>query len=174
MPGEAATATLAAAINDPDQNMIGNPLFNTTAVTLRTDSVETANEYAAALAQLGCEARTNIRYENGRPSEYLVVLYTVEDQRRLLDGLNDLLEAGTRDRLDILVRARGPIPTGIMDGIRRYSRLGETAQEIANRLNDAGIVDGMRCNRWTARKVNRALREDDAQRRAAPQVQGAA
>ncbi len=173
MPANDLAAILAELINDPERSTIGDPRTNTVAVTFPVADAETANVYTQALTELGCQPQTNSRQQGSEAIPCYVVLYGLDDQRRLLEGLNERIDRERRAQLDTLVRARGPIPTEVMDGIRRYSRLGETGQQIANRLNDAGIVDGMRCIQWTAQKVNRALREDDAQRRAA-QAQGAA
>jgi hypothetical protein len=156
MPVNDAAALLAAAIND--HSIIGNPRTGTTAVTLLAADVNEANRIAAALAQLACEPQTNIRYDHGEPSEYLVVLYRVDDQRRLSDAIRRDLEPQRREQLETLIRARGPIPDHILEGIWQYSRRGLTRQQIANRLNDAEIIDGMRCIRWTSAKVSDALK----------------
>jgi hypothetical protein len=159
-----AVALLAAALNDPERAIIGNPYNNVTAVSIRTDTVEEADKLAAALATIGCNPRTNILYSNGRRLECRVLIYTHEEQRGLLDHITERLSDERRGALETLVRARGPIPDHILKGIAIYTNRGEPAWQVAERLNARGVIDGMKCKRWNASKISAALREYDRRR----------
>jgi|SRR5579871_126459 len=156
MPDTQAAASLAAALQDREGSRVGDPYRNQSHVQFIRAALDDARELKQHLDHLGCIAQlSSTRRE---PIVHFVTLYSVNDQRRLLDQVGELLDPARRGELDRLVRARSPIPEWVLNGMRVHSRAGRTHQEIANRLNTAGVIDGMRCIEWTAKKVRDALR----------------
>jgi hypothetical protein len=156
-----AVAAIAAALNDANRSLIGDPRRGSYAVSLRTRDVNEARRLASHLASLGLTARTNVRYDDrGEPTLAFVVLYDAADQRRLLEALESRLDPRRHQRLEDLVLARGPIPDDLLERIRALSELPSwSADRIAQQLNGKGIIAGMSGIRWTAKKVRAALVE---------------
>jgi hypothetical protein len=104
--------------------------------------------------------RTNIRHdENGDPIRAYVTLYKADDQRRLFEVIEERLKPERRQRFEDLVVARGPIPDDILEKIRVSAERGRRPDQIANRMNEIGVIAGMGGIRWTAKKVRAALAE---------------
>jgi hypothetical protein len=162
-----AVALIAAALNDADRSIIGDPRRGSYAVSLVTNDIDEARQLEAHLASFGFEARTNVRRdEHGQPRLAYVTLYDAADQRRLFDVLEGHLEPNRHQRFEDLVLARGPIPDDILQRIWRASEtFAWTAERIAQEMNKLRIIAGMGGIHWTAKKVRAAL--DEYERRAA-------
>jgi hypothetical protein len=158
-PTGAAAAAVAAALNDADRSITGDPRRGTYAVSLLTKDMHEARQLARQLASLGLEARTNVRHdEHGEPTFAYVTLYDAADQRRLFDLLERHLDADRHQRFEDLVLARGPIPDDILERIWRASEVCSwNAETIAQKMNERRIIAGMGGIHWTARKVRAAL-----------------
>jgi hypothetical protein len=156
-----AVAALAAALNDANRSLIGDPRRGSYAVSFRTKDINEARRLAKHLESLGLNARTNIRFDDrGEPTLAFVVLYDAADQRRLLEALESRLDPRRHQRLADLVLARGPIPDDLLERIQALSELPSwSADRIAQQLNGEGIIAGMGGIRWTAKKVRAALAE---------------
>jgi hypothetical protein len=156
-----AVAALAAALNDANRSLIGDPRRGSYTVSFRTKDMNEARRLAKHLASLGLNARTNMRFDDrGEPTLAYVVLYDAADQRRLFEVLESGLDPRRHQRLEDLVLARGPIPDDILKRIWSASTSrGLGADRIAKALNDQGIIAGMGGIRWTAKKVRAALAE---------------
>jgi hypothetical protein len=151
-------ATLAAALNDPDRSMIGNPRTGTYAVSFITNDIGEATQVARLLASLGFEVRINCRCdETGDVATAYVTLYSADDQRTLFETVKSELNEERRKALEDLVLARGPIPPDILERIRRAKQRGWSATKVANTMNELGIIAGMGGVRWTPKKVRAAL-----------------
>jgi hypothetical protein len=154
-----AVAALAAALNDANRSLIGDPRRGSYAVSFRTKDINEARRLAKHLESLGLNARTNIRFDDrGEPTLAFVVLYDAADQQRLFEVLESRLDPERHQRLEDLVLARGPIPDDILKRIRRASEIW-SADRIAEALNGQRIIAGMGGIRWTAKKVRAALVE---------------
>jgi hypothetical protein len=162
-----AVAALAAALNDANRSLIGDPRRGSYAVSFRTKDINEARRLAKHLESLGLNARTNIRFDDrGEPTLAYVVLYDAADQRCLFEVLESRLDPERHQRLEDLVLARGPIPDDLLKRIWAVSeRLAWSADRIAEQMNRQGIIAGMGGIRWTAKKVQAAL--DEYERRTA-------
>jgi hypothetical protein len=150
--------TLAAALNDPDRSMIGNPRTGTYAVSFITNDINEATEVGRLLASLGLEVRINCRCdERGEPTTAYLPLYSVDDQRTLFEATRSDLNEERGKALEDLVLARGPIPPDIIERIRRAKKRGWPPTKIANKMNELGIIAGMGGIHWTPKKVRAAL-----------------
>ena len=158
---EEGVAYLATALNNADRSIVGDPRRGSYAVSLKTKDMDEARQFAKHMASLGLEPRTNVRRdEQGQPILAFVTLYDADDQRRLFETIEGHLGPHRRQRLENLVLARGPIPDDILERIWNASELHRwSAQTIATKMNELGILAGMRGIRWTAKKVRAALAE---------------
>jgi hypothetical protein len=157
---EVAVAELATAFNDPNRSRIGDPRRRSYAVSVVANDMEEANRVAKQLVELGSEVRTNVRYdETGEPTLVYVTLYDASDQKRLFELIEARLDAEPRRRFEDLVLARGPIPDDILEKIWHAAQRGWKVQQIADRLNELGLIAGMGGVHWTPRKVRDALAE---------------
>jgi hypothetical protein len=153
-------AVVVAALNNADRSRIGNPRRGTYAVSLVTEEPSEARQYAKRLASLGLKVQTNVyRDENGEPLRFFVTLYGASDQKRLFELTESQLRPERRQRFEDLVLARGPIPDNILKTIRIRTEQGLKPGQIANRMNEKGVIAGMGGVRWTAKKVRFALAE---------------
>jgi hypothetical protein len=152
-----AVARLAAALNDPIRSRIGNPLTNTWAVSFPVRSEEELAQLKLDLDQLEIAYQVNRPRQPGASSVAFVAIYSLEDQRRLLTLLEgDLVEA-RRKALDLLVRARGPIPQEIVAQMIATIDAGKSYAYVANKMNELEIIEGRKSGMWTAKKVKKAL-----------------
>ena len=69
-----------------------------------------------------------------------------------------------RQRFEDLVLARGPIPDDILEKIWISHEKGRKPNQIAERMNELGMIAGMGGKRWTAQKVRKALAEYERRR----------
>jgi hypothetical protein len=146
---------LAAAINDPTVTFIGDPWRGT--YHLRLDVTELANgEQLRLLLVEGLRADVTVSHPHHGTKTYLCV-YKVEQLARILEACGEQLEESQREKLDVLVRARSPIPPAFVDAFRERRNRGLTHEQIAAELNDKRVPDGMEGKGWTAKKVRRAL-----------------
>jgi hypothetical protein len=161
-------AALAAALNDANRSLVGDPRRGSYAVSFRTKDMNEARRLAKHLASLGLHARTNIRFDDrGEPTLAYVVLYDAADQQRLFEVVESRLDPDRRRRLGDLVLARGPVPDDLLQRIWAASQrmAWNTEERIAEQMNTQRIISGMGGVRWTAKKVRAAL--DEYERRAA-------
>ena len=154
-----AAAFLAAALNDTETSAIGDPREKGYRVTFTRKDLREALELARRLTVLGTTPSTVIKHDpvTGEPEQARVLLYTVDDQKRLLYATRDRLELGRVEELDRLVRARGPGPIEILEKIKASIDAGRKPHQIAKRLNELEVIDGMGGVSWTAIKVAKAL-----------------
>jgi hypothetical protein len=168
MTREEAVAVFAAALNGPTAR-IGNPWKNTWWVSVSSEDVDELVELGASLDELDITYQTNYhRDEHGTPDKGFVAIYDRESQARLLDALREELDEPTRQRLQDLVDARGPIPPDILARMKStlsYPDLGPAY--LAERLNELRIIYGMRKGPWTAKSVRRALARESELAKAA-------
>jgi hypothetical protein len=156
-----AVAVLAAAFNDVDRSLIGDPRRRgSTAVGIETQDLDEAQALARHLASFQVQVRTTIQHDpEGNVASAFVAIYDASDQRRLFEVLQPQLDPGRRQQFEDLVLARGPIPDDILENILRSYRRRRTPHQIANRMNELGIIAGMGQVGWTATKVRNALTE---------------
>jgi hypothetical protein len=163
-------AILAAALNDSERSLIGDVRRGSYSVSIRTPDMTEAERFAATLTELGLTVQTNYKRDRGgTPTLALVTLYDANDLKQLFDLVEGELEPERRKRLGDLVLARGPIPDEVLDfmwGACERRRLSD--DEIAEELNELGIIAGMKGKRWTGKKVKQALA--DAGRASLPPV----
>jgi hypothetical protein len=162
MPNHDETvAVLAAAFNDVDRSLIGDPhRRGRNGVGIETQDLDEAQALARHLASFQVQVRTTIHYDSeGNVASAIVAIYDASDQERLFEALEHQLDPEQRQRLEDLVRARRPIPNDILENIWRSYRGRRTPRQIANNMNDQRVIDGMGEGDWTARKVLAALDE---------------
>jgi hypothetical protein len=154
-----AAAFLAAALNDTETSAIGDPRKKGYRVVFTRSDVRDAFELGRRLTILGCNPSTVVKHhpDTGEPMQARVVLYTVDDQRRVLNATSGRLDPDRIERLDRLVRARGPIPIEILEKIKKSIKAGRKPDQIAKRLNELEVIDGMGGVSWTGRKVTKAV-----------------
>jgi hypothetical protein len=95
--------------------------------------------------------------ERGAVEEIRTYLYGKTEQRDLLEYTERLLSEERREQLSDLVRARGSIPDDILEKIARSATAGRTPTQIAERMNELEVIDGMGGKYWTAAKIKNAL-----------------
>lgn len=150
----AKASTFAAALNDPRRARIGNPRRGSYNV-----AVLVAEEEAALIAELN-ELRVEHQINPRADGLRYIAIYGVDSLRVLLEQIGPQVTPERRDALELLVRARGPIPEKILEGIRyRYYGSGWDEEQIAKAMNEKPIVDGMKKG-WSARKVRQILNKD--------------
>jgi hypothetical protein len=151
-------ATIAAALNNPEQSSIGDPREGIYKVSLRATDLTAAVEIAKNLATLGITPLTSVIHDAaGQPAEAYVNIHKKAAQRSLLERTESRLNAERRKQLEDLVLARGPIPDDILGRIAASAECGQSPAETARRMNELGVIAGMGGKRWTAQKVKAAL-----------------
>jgi hypothetical protein len=159
-----AVAAIAAALDDAERSLIGDPREGVYKVSLISTDMREAMQYAKQFARLGVIATTTISHDDlGRPVLAHVNVYDKGAQNRLLEIVQSKLTQPRRQRLEDLVLARGPIPNDILKRIATAHDRGMRPQTIAGKLNQLGIVAGMGGKGWTAKKVKAALAEHERQ-----------
>ena len=149
---------MAAALNNPDRSVIGNPRKGTYAVRFVTNDMDEALELARLLAGLHLDVHMNCKCdETGVPMSPYVNLYDASKQKQLFELVESELNEERRQQLEDLVLARGPIPPELLERIRRADQNGWSPMGIADEMNERGIIAGMGGHRWTAKKVTAAL-----------------
>jgi hypothetical protein len=151
-----SVSPLVAALNT-SRTRLGDPWRGTYHVSIETADVMEATTLANALNAVDVCFQTNYRRnETGRPEKAFLTVYKLDSLRRLLDGLGDQLDDQPRQALDALVRARGPVPLEILRRISESIDLGRTYAQVAQKMNELRVVDGMGGRGWTVRKVRAA------------------
>ena len=150
---------MAAALNDSSRARIGSHRRNTWAVSIASTDVDELVELGASLETLGIVYQTNFRRNtDGTPEEGFVSIYRYEDQQRLWDVTKGYLRDDVERQLSELVVVRGPIPSDDLERMVNTIRFGRGYQYLADRLNEHGVIAGMRGPRWTPKKLKAALR----------------
>jgi hypothetical protein len=154
-----AMAAIVDALNDADHTLIGDPREGVYKVAF-TSKLKEAMERARQLAKIGIIPRTSIEHDSfGTPVRAQVTIYAKDDQKHLFECTQTRLSREQRQRLEDLVLARGPIPDDILEKIWISHQRGRKLNQIANRMNELGVIAGMGGRRWTVQKVRKALAE---------------
>jgi hypothetical protein len=149
-------SALAAALNDSTQGGIGNPRRGQYHAWIAITGDSEREVLTVELEQLDIEHRINTRQRDG---QRYIAIYNVPGLRKMLEALGPQLAPERREALDMLVRARSPIPDEILDAIwRRYQLDGWDEEQIAKAMIEKPIIDGMGKG-WTPRKIRRILAE---------------
>jgi hypothetical protein len=147
-----------AALNDPSRTLIGNPWRGTYYVSIEANDWETTT-LLSLFQDLGIRVQVHVARWNPAQSIRYVTVYDNDGLGSLLSALGDELKEPVRAALDILVRARGPIPDSVVHVIRRkHDVYGLSFHEIAHLMNDKRMVDGMGGRGWSGRKVSAAYK----------------
>jgi hypothetical protein len=156
-----ALAAIVDALNDADRTVIGDPRKGLYRVAFGTSTIKEATERARQLAIIGIVPRTSIEHDRfGSPIWANVLVYSQSDQKYLFEATRSRLNPDRRQRLEDLVLARGPIPDDILEKIWiSHHRGGHNLNQIAERMNELGVIAGMGGKRWTGQKVRKALAE---------------
>ena len=159
-----ALAAIVDALNDVDRTVIADPREGAYRVAFGSNPSE-AMERARQLARIGIIPRTSIEHDSfGTPVWAQVTIYAKGDQKQLFELTQTRLSREQRQRLEDLVLARGPIPDDILEKIWVSQQRGRKPNQIADRMNELGVIAGMGGKRWTAQKVRKALAEYERRR----------
>jgi hypothetical protein len=161
-----ALAAIVDALNDVDNAVIDDPREGAYRVAFGTSDMKEAMERAKQLARMiGIIPRTSIEHDSlGFPVRAQVTIYAKADQKRLFECTKTRLSREQRLRFEDLVLARGPIPDDILEKIWISPERGRKPNQIAERMNELGVIAGMGGKRWTAQKVRKALAEYERRR----------
>jgi hypothetical protein len=144
-------------MNDPQWARIGDPFRNRWTVSIFESDARHATEVAESLDRLGITFQANFRRdERNRPTAAYLAIYALEDQQRLVEHLGADLEPAPRKALELLTRARGPVPAEILRRMVATIESGKSHSYLAERLMEHGLIDGMGKG-WTAKKVRSVL-----------------
>ena len=162
---EYAMAAIVDALNHADHTLIGDPREGVYKVAFGSDPKE-AMERARQLARIGIIPTTTIEHDSfGFPMWAQVTIYAKGDQEHLFECTHDRLSREQHKRLEDLVLARGPIPDDILEKIWiSHHRGGRKLNQVAERMNELGVIAGMGGKRWTGQKVRKALAEYERRR----------
>jgi hypothetical protein len=159
---------LVAALNDPSRTRIGNPWRGTYHLSIAANDWE-ADILLSLMQELDIDVQVNLSHRNTAQSERYLAVYDLDSLRSLLATVGEQLQEPIRLALEILVRARGPIPEYIISTTRqKHDVHGLSFEQIAHLMNDKRIVDGMGGRGWTKRTVRDAYRGADSRKPAAP------
>lgn len=161
-----ALAAIVEALNDVDRTVIDDPREGAYRVAFGTSNIKQAMERAEQLATIGIIPRTSIEHDSfGTPIWAEVTIYANGDHKHLFECTQTRLRREQRRRFEDLVLARGPIPDDILEKIWiSHHRGGRKLNQIAERMNELGVIAGMGGKRWTAQKVRKALAEYEPRR----------
>jgi hypothetical protein len=161
-----AVAAVAAALNDADRALIGDPRERQYKVAVQFAQLKESFEFARQLARLGIIPSTTILHEDmfGEPAASVVNIHGKEAQRALLKQVGRKLDEPRLKKLQDLVLARGPIPEDILERTAKARERGWSYLKIASKMNELGIIEGMGGVRWTPQKVKKALAQREEQR----------
>jgi hypothetical protein len=160
-----AAAAVAAALDDPERSLIGDPRQGVYKVSLISSDMREAMQFAKQLTRLGTGPTTTITHDDfGQPLIAYVNVYTVDDQEALLESVQDGLSEPRRQALQDLVLARTPIPDELLDKIWTSHERGRTPHQIATKMNELDVMPGRGGRGWTAKKVRTALSEFERRR----------
>jgi hypothetical protein len=155
-----AAAAVAAALDDPERSLIGDPRQGLYKVSLVSSDMREAMEFAKQLARLGISPTTTITHDElGQPLMAYVNVYAVDAQKALLEIVQAKLSEKRRQALADLVLARSPIPDELLEKIWTSHERGRTPYQIATRMNERDVMPGRGGKGWTAKKVQAALSE---------------
>lgn len=150
---------IGGALNDRSRTRIGDPWKGSYNVSVRCSTTAAAHELLAQLRSIGVEGQVNARpaAAEGRSSTALVAVYTHEALKTLLEATEPHLDQQQRERLSVLVRARGPIHPNMVGWILTFRKqLGWSDGRIAAELNKDRWASGMGGKGWTAKKIRTA------------------
>jgi len=155
-----AAAAVAAALDDPERSLIGDPRRGNYKVSLISTDMREAMQYAKQLTRVGISPTTTITHDEfGQPLIAYVNLSAMKALKALLETVEAALSEPRRQALDDLVLARSPIPDGLLEKIWTSHERGRTAHQIATRMNELDVMPGRGGKGWTAKKVQEALSE---------------
>jgi Recombinase len=149
---------LAAALNDPQRTRLGNPDRNTWTVTFFPRSADQIYRLTRDLDQSGVKIQVNHRSGEHQAGEIIayVVIYDLEEQRKLLELVRDQLSESRGEAFEKLVLARGPIPDDVLERMINTINNGKSYEYLAEKMTERGIVAG-RGQKWTPNKVRKAV-----------------
>jgi hypothetical protein len=161
-----ALAAIVEALNDVDQTVIDDPRQGAYRVAFGTSNMKEAMERARQLARIGIIPRTSIEHDSfGTPIWAQVTIYAKGDQKHLFECTQTRLSREQRQRFEDLVLAFSPIPDDILEKIWiSHHRGRRKLNQIAERMNELGVIAGMGGKRWTGQKVRKALAEYERRR----------
>lgn len=151
-------AAIAAALNDPDQSLIGNPREGVYKVAFTTSTVQAAVEFARLLARIGITPTTVVTHDQfGNPEGAAVTIRSLSDLTGLLNATGTSLRPERLEELRTLVLARKPIPDETLERIWNAHQRGMSDIRIRDELDRGGFIEGSG-KAWTVRKVRAARR----------------
>ena len=150
--------TLTAALNDRSRTTIGNPWSGSYHVAIDVTNTPDATQLLKDIERLGANPKLNLGYRDR------IAIYDVDSFVRLR-GLGDDLDEYVRTRLTTLIRAKEPVPDITRDFIANHLAMRWTHEQIAGELNRKRATRGMGGKGWTAEKVRRVARGQEASRR---------
>jgi hypothetical protein len=160
-----ALAAIVEALNDFDRTVIDDPRQGAYRVAFGTSNMKETMERARQLARIGIIPRTSIEHDSfGTPIWAQVTIYAKGDQKHLFECTQTRLSRDQRQRFEDLVPAFSPIPDDILEKIWISHNRGRKPNQIAERMNELGVIAGMGGKRWTAQKVRKALAEYEPRR----------
>jgi hypothetical protein len=156
-----ALAAIVDALNDVDRAVIDDPREGTYRVGFGTSDMKEAMERAKQLVRIGIVPRTSIEHDHmfGTPVWAQVTIYAKGDQKHLFELTQTRLSQKQGQRFEDLVLARGPIPDDILEKIWISHERGRKPNQIAQRMNELGVIAGMGGKCWTSQKVRKAVAE---------------
>jgi len=150
--------TLTAALNDRSRTTIGNPWSGSYHIAIDVTNTPDTTQLLKELERLGANPKLNLGYRDR------IAIYDVESFVRLR-ALADDLDEYVRTRLDTLIRAKEPVPDITRDFIANHRAMNWSDERIAAELNRMRASRGMGGKGWTAEKVRRVARGEEASRR---------
>ena len=144
-----AAAAIAAALDDPERSLIGDPREGVYKVSLVSSRMKEAIQLARQLARLGIIPMTTITHDDfGGPLLAYVNVHAVSAQKQLLEIVQPALAEPQRQALEDLVLARTPIPDELLEQIWRSHKRGRTPHQIATRMNELDVMPGRGGKGW--------------------------
>jgi hypothetical protein len=154
---QSAQAAITGALNDRSRTSIGDPWRGTYHVAIDVTNYGDTEQLLRELEALGVTARVN------SGSVDRLAIYDLESLTRLF-ALGDALDEWALKRLEILVRARGPVSEAVASRVQSYVDDGLRYDQIAALMNQRRVASGMGGKGWTADKVRRVARGEEASR----------
>jgi hypothetical protein len=155
-----AAASVAAALDDAERTLIGDPRAGVYKVSFITTVMKEAMQYARQLARLGIIPTTMITHDQfGHPILASVNIWSNADHAALLEVIKPKLGPARAEELEDLVVARGPIPDELLEKIWKSHKGGRASHQIASKMNELDVMPGRGGRGWTAKKVRDALAE---------------
>jgi hypothetical protein len=148
-----SNATLITVLNDGSRTRIADPWRGGYHVAIDVTDQADVDELREQLNALGVAHQVNLGARDR------IAIYEPDGIARLLQ-LGDRLDPRVGEKLDTLVRARGPVPDAIVNRILDYRSMGMDWVWIADLMNRKRVVDGMGGKGWTPDQVKRAARRE--------------